>query len=159
MADEKNRAIVAEVVIAVDLEAVWRAWTTEEGLTSFLAPKVNIELRPMGRFEPLFDLDREPGKQGAEGMFILAVAPMMMLSFTWNAPPHLKEARGQMTHVCVHFLRQGEGTTKVRLVHDGWGEGGEWDEAYDYFDRAWKQVVMPRLKEALEKGPIDWEKA
>lgn len=25
------------------------------------------------------------------------------------------------------------------------GEGGKWDEAFDYFKRAWLEVVLPRL--------------
>jgi len=46
--------------------------------------------------------------------------------------------------------------TRVILVHDGWGKGGEWEEAYLYFDRAWKKTVLPRLKHRFERGPVDW---
>jgi hypothetical protein len=41
------------------------------------------------------------------------------------------------------------------LHHTGWGEGGEWDRAYAYFDRAWGGV-LGNLKERFEKGPRDW---
>jgi len=44
----------------------------------------------------------------------------------------------------------------VALVHDGWGEGGEWDAAFAYFERAWPRVVLPRLRYRFEYGPIDW---
>jgi hypothetical protein len=45
--------------------------------------------------------------------------------------------------------------TKVRLTHLGWGEGGEWDQAFAYFTQAW-QVVLGRLAHRFSVGPIDW---
>jgi hypothetical protein len=41
------------------------------------------------------------------------------------------------------------------LHHTGWGEGGEWDQAYAYFDRAWGNVLA-NLKKRFETGPVDW---
>jgi hypothetical protein len=35
--------------------------------------------------------------------------------------------------------------------------GGEWDQAYEYFQRAWNRVVLPRLKYRFAVGPIDWQ--
>ena len=65
-----------------------------------------------------------------------------MLTFTWNAPPHLTEARAQRTVVLLR-LRPDDADegTRVELTQLGWGEGGEWDEAYDYFDPAWDGVL------------------
>ena len=65
-----------------------------------------------------------------------------MLTFTWNAPPHLSEARAQRTVVLLRFRPDdADEGTRVELTHLGWGEGGEWDEAYDYFDPAWDGVL------------------
>jgi uncharacterized protein YndB with AHSA1/START domain len=105
----------------------------------------------------LFNLDAPPGEQGGEGMIVLAVQPESMLSFTWNAPPYMPQVRGQMTHVTVRFFQIDSGNTRVTIHHDGWGEGPEWDQAYEYFIRAWGEVVLPRLKYRFEQGPIDWD--
>ena len=105
----------------------------------------------------LFDLEAEPGKQGGEGMRMLAVQPPNMLSFTWNAPPHLPNVRSQLTHVMVFLHALHATQTRVTLRHDGWGEGDEWDTAREYFERAWNQVVLPRLKYRFEIGPINWD--
>lgn len=152
-----ERAIIGEVIVAAPLERVWRAWTTEEGVTTFFAPACNIDLRPDGAYEILFDLDAPPGQQGGEGMRVLAVQPTSMLSFTWNAPPSLPEVRGQRTHVTLRFAALVDKRTLLRLHHDGWGDGGQWDEAFKYFERAWLQIVLPRLAYRFEHGAIDWE--
>ncbi len=88
-------------------------------------------------------------------MRFLAVQPMRMISFTWNAPPHLPEARAQRTSVVVRFEPAGEGETRVSLSHGGWGDGGQWDQAYAYFDRAWGNV-LGNLQKRFVEGPRDW---
>jgi len=68
-----------------------------------------------------------------------------MLSFTWNAPPSLPEARQHRTHVTIRLYPLHDRQTRVALCHDGWGEDGEWDEAFSYFTRAWGEIVLPSL--------------
>ena len=152
-----ERVIICEIDIPATIKEVWKAWTTKEGAESFFAPRCNIDLKVGGAYEMLFNLEASPGEQGGEGMVILAIQSESMLSFTWNSPPHLTTVRGQRTHVVVRFSETDEGKSRVTLHHDGWGEGGEWDEAFDYFSSAWGDVVLPRLKYRFEHGPIDWE--
>ncbi len=153
-----DRVIVAEMTVPASLEAVWQAWTTEDGVCTFFAPRARIELRPGGAYEMFFDLDAPPGRQGGEGMHLLAIQPPQMLSFTWNAPPELPTVRGQMTHVVVRFYPLAEKSTRVTLQHDGWGSGGEWDQAFEYFERAWLKIVLPRLRYSFVVGSIDWQR-
>ena len=152
-----EKQISYQISIPASLHEVWNAWTTEEGAITFFAPKCKIDLRPGGAYEMLFNLDAPPGEKGGEGMIILAIQPEKMLSFTWNSPPNLPTVRGEMTHVVVYLESKGADETHVSLVHDGWGEGDEWDQAHDYFTRAWGEIVLPRLKYRFEEGPINWE--
>jgi hypothetical protein len=55
----------------------------------------------------------------------------------------------------VRLKPAGEGETRVTLTHVGWGEGGQWDQAYQYFDRAWGNVLA-NLKKSFVEGPKDW---
>jgi len=144
-------------VVEAGLDQVWAAWTTEEGVRTFFAPDARIRLEVGGPYELYFDLQAEPGSRGAEGVQILALQPKTMLAFTWNAPPHLDQVRGQWTHVVVRLRRLEANRTEVTLFHDGWGKGGQWEQAFDYFQRAWKQVVLPRLRYRFDVGPVDWE--
>ena len=154
---DQERVIKGEVVVNTPLDQVWNAWTTSTGAETFFAPKCNIDPKPGGKYEMLFDLNAEPGKQGGEGMIVMAVQQKKMLAFTWNAPPHLSNVRNQMTHVIIRFYALSPEQTKVTLWHDGWGDGEEWDSAYKYFERAWKEIVLPRFKHRFDVGPIDWD--
>jgi hypothetical protein len=78
-----------------------------------------------------------------------------MISFDWNAPPSLPEARQQRTFVIVRFEPVTDKSTRVTLHHVGWGDGGEWDKSYAYFDRAWG-FVLGNLKQRFETGPRNW---
>lgn len=150
-----ERAIDKEVLVPAGVDAVWQAWTTNEGLASFFAPEAVVEARVGGPFHIHMDPKAQPGSRGADDMRILAIQPKKMLSFDWNAPPHLPQARQQRTFVIVRLAPVDAKSTRVTLHHTGWGEGGEWDQAYQYFDRAWVQV-LGGLKTRFEQGPKDW---
>ncbi|HEY7411734.1 MAG TPA: SRPBCC domain-containing protein [Vicinamibacteria bacterium] len=153
-----DRALRAEVTVPAPLEDVWRAWTTEAGVKTFFAPGARIEPRVDGLYEILFNPEGEAGRRGAEGMRILAFEPPRRLAFTWNAPPDLPDVRAQRTMVVVTLEPQEDGHTRLRFAHIGWGEGGDWDRAYAYFDRAWRAVVLPRLVHRFKGGPVDWSR-
>lgn len=150
-----ERAIDKEIVVPAALDKVWESWTTREGIRSFFAPDAVVEPRVGGAFHIHIDPLAQPGARGADDMRFMALQPMKMLSFDWNAPPHLPEARAQRTFVVLRFEPVDDKNTRVRLHHTGWGDGGQWDQAYAYFDRAWGNVLA-NLKKRHESGPQDW---
>jgi uncharacterized protein YndB with AHSA1/START domain len=155
LAQAAERAIDKSVEVAAGVDAAWAAWTTREGLQSFFAPEAHVEPKVGGAFHIHIDPAAPPGLKGADDMRFLALQPKKMISFDWNAPPSLPEVRQQRTVVIVRFVPVNDSTTRVTLHHTGWGEGGEWDKAYAYFDRAWGNV-MTNLKDSFVKGPYDW---
>jgi len=150
-----ERSIDKEIVVAASLDDAWAAWTTREGIISFLAPDAQVDPRVGGAFQIYFNPLGAPGSKGADDMRFMALQPKKMLSFDWNAPPHLPNAREQRTFVVVRFAPVDAKQTKVTLHHTGWGDGDEWDKAYAYFDRAWTNVLA-NLKKRFETGPYDW---
>jgi uncharacterized protein YndB with AHSA1/START domain len=153
----EERAIDQRVTVKAPVSEVWKAWTTSEGIKSFFAPDARVELRVGGPFQIYFDPGAKSGLKGADDMVILAFQHERMLSFTWNAPPDLPEARKHRTVVIVRFRPAGDGgqLTEVLLHHTGWGDGGEWDQAFDYFSMAWPRV-LGGLTKRFTDGPTDW---
>ena len=150
-----ERAIDKEVVVPAPIQSVWQDWTTKAGIESFFAPEAEIEPRVGGAFHIHIDPYGEPGMKGADDMRFMALQAPTMLSFDCNAPPSLPETRQQRTFVVVRLVDVDGRSTRVTLHHTGWGDGGEWDRAYTYFDRAWG-IVLGNLKLRFEQGPRDW---
>jgi hypothetical protein len=125
------------------------------------APDARVEARVDGPFEIYINPLAPPGQKGADDMRILALQDRKMLTFTWNAPPHLPEARAQRTYVTVRFKPISDNETLVMLHHGGWGDGGQWDQAYAYFDKAWGNVLANLQKRFAEgkptTGPNGWQ--
>jgi uncharacterized protein YndB with AHSA1/START domain len=151
-----ERAIEKTVLVPASLDAVWAAWTTREGIVGFFAPDAVVEPRPGGAFHIHIDPGAPAGMKGADTMRFMAVQPQRMLSFDWNAPPSLPQAREQRTLVILRFEAVEPSRTRLTLHHVGWGDGGEWDRAYAYFERAWGGV-LGNLVKRFETGPLDWK--
>ncbi len=155
-AGARERVLRGEVIVAAPTADVWKAWTTTEGATTFFAPEARIEPRVDGAYELYFKPEAPAGLRGSEGMRILSFEPEKRFSYTWNAPPEIPEIRGQRTQVTVELESLAPDRTRVRITHQGWGEGEAWDRAYAYFDRAWGKIVLPRLVARFANGAIDW---
>jgi uncharacterized protein YndB with AHSA1/START domain len=144
------RQVVREATVNAPAAAIWRHWTTLEGLrTLFTPPKPplqgNIELRPNGPYELYFLMDNPEGMRGGEESRIIAYQDERMLSFTWKNTPAWK-IRPFLTNVVVTLEPLANDTTQVRLVQSGFGDGGERDVAYDYFGEAWSRVLNRLVK-------------
>ena len=156
LANAQERYIDKEVRVKAPVDAVWQAWTTTEGVKTFFAPDARVDARVDGPFEIYFNPYAPSGQKGADDMRFLSIQEKKMFTVTWNAPPHLPEARAQRTYVTVRLKPVGGNETEVTLHHGGWGEGGQWDPAYAYFDKAWTNVLVNLQKRFADDKPYDW---
>jgi len=132
-------------------DAVYKAYTTNEGWKAFFEVETNIEARPGGPFEIYFGPADQaaPGERGSEGCTVLSLIPNEMFSYTWNAPPKLPFARTKRSWVVITFQELSPGTTRVRVRHLGFDElagqhpahAAEFAETREYFAKAWPYVL------------------
>jgi uncharacterized protein YndB with AHSA1/START domain len=75
------------------------------------------------------------------GCRITAIERGKFLSFEWKGPVQFKPFMNNadpLTHVVVMFFANPrESTTDVRLIHTGWRDTSEWEQARLYFQEAW----------------------
>ncbi len=152
-----ERVVHFQMDLDAPIQAVYDAWTTEAGLQSFFSPVVNLDMRPGGAYEIIFNPENPPGQRGAEGMIVMAFDAPTFLAFTWNAPPTLPEVRDHLSHVTLRFEALSDSKTRLDFKEDGFANGGQWDQRVDYFLSAWGEVVLPRLALRFAEGPVNWE--
>ena len=147
-----ERAINEKITVKAGVDEVWKAWTTTDGIKTFFAPDANVKLRVDGPFQIFINPLAEPGMKGADDSRIIGFQNKKMLSFTWNAPPSLPQARKQRTVVIVRFIARGDALTDVSVHHVGWGDGNdgvEWDKTFDYFSKTWPNVLKNLKKQNI----------
>lgn len=71
IASAQERAITEKITVKANVDDVWKAWTTTEGIKSFFAPDAKVELKVDGPFQVYINPFAEPGMKGADDMKII----------------------------------------------------------------------------------------
>lgn len=143
-------------VINAPINEVWAAWTTPEGVPTFLGFAADVHPQPRGVFRVVFAPEKStPLERGNDGI-VVAVEHQRMLSVTWMTPMHMPNLKGNSTSLVLYFDQIDDGRrTLVRLINSGYGSGPEWQAAYQYNIKGWDRVLSA-LEYRFETGPIDW---
>jgi uncharacterized protein YndB with AHSA1/START domain len=146
-----NKALIFEVTLPASLDDVWAAFTTSDGLSTWLTPGAVVELRKGGEWTAHF-----PGG-GTGGGTILNFTPKREIVMSAMAPETFPHVRAERTTATWQFIAIEAKSTRLILKQTGWKDGEEWDRAYDYLADGNAQLLAT-LQRRFEKGPIDWAK-
>jgi uncharacterized protein YndB with AHSA1/START domain len=136
--NNKNKQLIFEMNLDSNVEQVYNAWSTEEGIKTFFAPDCEIEVKLYGKYHIHFFPDSEPGSRGAEDELLIAHEPNKMISFRWGFPPSLKDLRqNQKTIVLIRFEEVTQNKTGLIFIQSGWGESVEWQKVFSENDDNW----------------------
>ena len=146
-----HKSLKLEVIVPASQDAVWQAFSTSEGLSTWLTPGAVVDLRKGGEWTAHFP----GGKTG--GGTILTFVPKQEMVMSALAPERFPSVRAERTRATFRFLPQGPGSTLVQLEQTGWKSGEEWDNAYDYLANGNAQL-LDTLRRRFINGPLDWAK-
>jgi uncharacterized protein YndB with AHSA1/START domain len=145
-----NQALVIEVMIPAPISEVWKAFSTSQGLSTWLTPNAVVELREGGEWTAHF-----PGGSTGGGT-IVSFVPEKELVLSALAPDKFPTVRATRTRAKFSFEAKGDATV-VRLTQTGWKDGEEWVKAYEYLTVGNAQLLAT-LHHRFVNGPIDWTK-
>src|SRR5580704_12497255 len=145
-----EKALVIEVTVPAPIGEVWKAFTTSEGLSTWLTPNAVVDLREGGEWTARF-----PGGSTGGGT-ILSFVPQKELVISALAPDKFPTVRATRTRARFQLEAKGSSTV-VRLTQTGWKEGDEWVKAYEYLTVGNAQLLAT-LHHRFVSGPIDWTK-
>ena len=146
-----RKALIFEVTIPAPLDEVWKAFTTSDGLSTWLTPGAVVDLRNGGEWTAHFP----GGKTG--GGTIVSFKPKREIVMSAMAPEGFPHVRAERTRALFEFKAVDKGSTLVRLTQTGWKEGEEWVKAYEYLTVGNAQLLAT-LHHRFVSGPIDWTK-
>jgi uncharacterized protein YndB with AHSA1/START domain len=145
-----GKALIFEVTIPAPRAAVWKAFTTSEGLSTWLTPGATCDLRAGGEWTARF-----PGGSTGGGTIVSFVSGREV-TIAAMAPDQFPTVRAERTSAKFEFMESGASTV-VRLTQTGWKNGDEWDRAYDYLADGNAQL-LETLRRRFVSGPIDFVK-
>ena len=129
-------AIVSEAVVNAPVEAVWNAWTTVDGIQSWMVAKADIELRVGGLWRTSYTRDADLAGDAAIHHRILAFDPPRMLAFqTIKTPKNFPFAGIVRTWTVVYLEPAGAGQTKVTGRMVGYGDDQETLKMRAFFEK------------------------
>ena len=147
---ESEYMLRVEITVPASRSEVWKAFSTSEGLSTWLAPNSVVDLKPGGDWMVHF-----PGGSTGGGT-IVSFVPQKEIVISALAPDKFPTVRAQRTTARFELEDHGTGTL-VRLTQTGWKDGDEWDRAYEYLT-AGNAQLLATLHRRFVSGPIDWSK-
>jgi uncharacterized protein YndB with AHSA1/START domain len=146
-----EKALRFEVTVAGSLDEVWAAFTTTDGLGTWLWRDARVDARPGGDWLAIFP-------QSTGGGTIVSLTPKTQLVISALAPEKFPTVREQRTRATFEFAAVTPSSTTVTLVQTGWKAGAEWDAVYEYLADG-NAALLTQLHQRFASGPIPWPKA
>jgi uncharacterized protein YndB with AHSA1/START domain len=151
-----DRVLRHEAIIDAPVTDVWRAWTTDAGITSWMVPHGTVDLRVGGAMRTSYDPTADLDGDAAIVNRILAYEPERMLAMqNVQAPPGFKHVElFRDTWSVVRFEPIGAMRTRLIVSGYGYGEGEEWDELYGFFDQG-NAYLMSQLQKVFTPEDVE----
>jgi len=129
--------IALEGVVDASVAEVWKLFTTKEGLSSWLAPVAEIDLKVGGAMRMNYDREGRIGGLGTITKTILSYDPGRMLSIKEAGVPADFPSKKLMERLwtVIYFEPAGEARTRVKVVGLGYGDDAESKAMRDLFEK------------------------
>jgi len=130
---------------------VFKLFTENKHLEKWLTNEANVEAKLGGSYE-LFWNPQDKENDSTIGCKIVAYNTNKLSSFEWRGAKQFKHFMNTvrpLTNVSVFFRPKGE-QTEIHLIHTGWRNTPEWDEAFKWFEKAWT-ISFEVLKEYIKQ--------
>lgn len=137
-----NRIIYHSATIECKLIEAFEFFTSNKHLEKWLTKVADVEPKVGGKYE-LFWNPEDKQNDSTIGCKILAIVDGKLLCFEWKGPKQFKRFVNTvrpLTNVTVFFISDSKGT-EIHLLHTGWRDSPEWEEARQWFDKAWKMAL------------------
>ena len=144
-----DKVIYHSISLKCDRQKAFEMFTINKHLEKWLTQEADVEPEVGGKYE-LFWNPNDKENDSTIGCKIVALSANRLLCFEWKGPKQFKHFMKEvkpLTNVVISFIPYSEGT-EVHLLHSGWRDTPEWEEARQFFDKAWA-VSLSELQKCV----------
>ena len=137
-----DKIIYHSISLKCDPQKAFKMFTINKHLEKWLTHVADVKPKVGGKYE-LFWNPEDMENDSTIGCKILALHPSRFLSFEWRGPKQFKDFMNDvrpLTNVVIAFIPHAEGT-EVHLLHNGWRDTAEWEEARQWFEKTWAMAL------------------
>jgi uncharacterized protein YndB with AHSA1/START domain len=133
-----EKVLQLSIIVPIDKKDAWKLFTTDEGLKKWIAPVATIDMKTGGYIKTNYDRNKsaEDSSSIQLGIINYLEYEMMTLKVDLNNsfPPDIKTGDKNLQEI-IQFTDAGNGKTKLVSTMVGWGQGDNWNKAYDFFEK------------------------
>ncbi|MFX0041363.1 MAG: SRPBCC domain-containing protein [Candidatus Hodarchaeota archaeon] len=149
--------IQIEVEIECDIFTAFKMFTVNNYLEAWLTEKAEVEPDVGGKYELFWEPENRENNSTI-GCKITGIEENKFIAFDWKGPIQFKSFMNiadPLTHVIVFFSSDSNDQNKtiIYLFHTGWRKDEDWQEARNFFDKAWLKALQ-ELKEKIKNKAI-----
>ena len=134
-----DKIIYHSIALECSTHNAFEFFTKNKLLEQWLTKEADVEPKVGGKYE-LFWVPEDKENDSTIGCKIIALQHDKFLSFEWKGPKMYKHFMNEvrpLTNVVVTFIPI-DGGTEIHLLHTGWRDSPEWEEARKWFDNQWE---------------------
>ena len=146
--------LVHEAVVEAPLVEMWNAWSTSEGLSAWMAPHAEIDMRVGGLMRANYNPEGRLGDSQTIVNTVLSFEPQRMISIKVVQIPEgfpFPNAITQMWSV-IYFVAVDSNRTAVREVSLGFSSDEESQRMRGFFNRGNAATMSELQRYFAEKG-------
>ena len=138
-----NKVIHKKLRLECRPQRAFEYFTVNRHITRWLAPRADVVPEVGGKYHLFWKMDKDV-TESSEGCRITAIEHGKFLSFEWKSFEQFAEFMDDAdpkTHCVVLFIPSpvDDTATDVHLIHSGWRENEQWEEARLWYDEAWNR--------------------
>lgn len=138
-----DKIIIQTAKLNCSPEKAFEMFSVNAYLEGWLTKKADVEAFIGGKYE-LFWEPEDPENNSNIGCKILALEKPFYLNFEWKGPKqykHFMNNANPLTNVTVLFAVKNQ-QTRIVLIHTGWRNSEEWEQARQFFINAWEGAFI-----------------
>lgn len=143
------------ITLETDLATAWSLYTTAEGAGRWMAPKIEVDLRPGGKMRSQYDPNAEIGDPGTVEVTIVNYVPerfltlqadLSMLEADWLTP-EVRAAQDELYNI-IEFEAIEPTRTRITSWGIGYRDAPGWEKMIAFF-KAGNEWTLGRLAAAI----------
>jgi uncharacterized protein YndB with AHSA1/START domain len=154
---EGEKVMRIEMTVNAPREEVWKLHTTNEGLKTFMAPVIDIEMKLGGKWEASYDMDAKIGDPANIINRVICYEPGKMFAIKTDRAPkdYASEEVLNSMFTILELEKVSDTKTKITETTVGWKDTEEYNKLWEPSLSA-NKMLLEGFAKRLKTGPVNW---